>query len=111
LYHGGLLIESEATVSSTLAQYRVGRVAFASVLEALAGYVADLNGFLDSVATTQRIVIAEHEISLDAPGSSAGGIGAVAMPGAGATTPAYSSGRTASPSQDGDSAGASMSRM
>jgi cobalt-zinc-cadmium efflux system outer membrane protein len=75
LYRGGLLVQSEATVSSTLAQYRVGRVAFASVLEALAGYLSDLNGFLDSVATTQKIVIAEQEISLDAPGSSAGGHG------------------------------------
>lgn len=112
LYRGGLLIQSEATVSSTLAQYRVGRVTFASVLEALAGYLSDLNGFLDSVATTQTIVIAEQEISLEAPGSSAGGLGGPAMPGPGATSPSVSSsGRAAGSSQGGDSAGASMSRM
>jgi outer membrane protein TolC len=111
LYRGGLLIQSEATVSSTLAQYRVGRVSFASVLEALAGYLSDLNGFLDSVATTHRIVIAEQEISLDAPGGSSGGVGGPAMPGAGASSSFSSAGRPAGSSQDGDSAGASMSRM
>jgi len=111
LYRSGLLVQSEATVSSTLAQYQVGRVTFASVLEALAGYLSDLNGFLDSVATTHKIVVAEQEISLDAPGSSAGGIGGPAMPGTGATSSSASAGRTTGSSQDGDSAGASMSRM
>ena len=111
LYRSGLLIQSDATVSSTLAQYRVGRVSFASVLEALAGYLSDLNGFLDSVATTQKLVIAEREISLDAPGSSAASMAGSAMPGAGATTSAVSSGRSAGSWRDGDSGGASMSRM
>jgi outer membrane protein TolC len=111
LYRSGLLVQSEATVSSTLAQYRVGRVTFASVLEALAGYLSDLNGFLDSVAATHKIVIAEQEISLDAPGGSAGGIGGPAMPGAGATSSSSSAGRVAGSAQDGDGAGASMSRM
>jgi len=107
-----LLVQSEATVASTLAQYRVGRVTFASVLEALAGYLSDLNGFLDSVATTQKIAIAEQEISLEAPGSSAGGVGGPAMPGAGATSSSSSpSGRAAGSSQAGDGGGASMSRM
>jgi len=111
LYRGGLLIQSEATVSSTLAQYRVGRVAFASVLEALAGYLSDLNGFLDSVATTQKIIIAEQEISLDAPGGSAGGMGGPVMPGAGAKATSSSAGRSAGAAQDADAASASMSRM
>ncbi|HEX7507494.1 MAG TPA: TolC family protein [Polyangia bacterium] len=111
LYRSGLLVQSEATVSSTLAQYQVGRVTFASVLEALAGYLSDLNGFLDSVAATHKIVIAEQEISLDAPGGSAGRAGGPAMPGAGATSSSSSAGRTAGSAQDGDGAGASMSRM
>jgi outer membrane protein, heavy metal efflux system len=109
LYRDGLLVQSEATVSSTLAQYRVGRVSFASVLEALAGYLSDLNGFLDSVATTQKLVIAEQEISLEAPGSFAASMGGPAMPGA--TAPSFASGRSASSSEDRDSAGTSMSRM
>ncbi len=46
LYRSGLLVQSDATVSSTLSQYQVGRVTFASVLEALSGYLADVNGFL-----------------------------------------------------------------
>jgi outer membrane protein, heavy metal efflux system len=110
LYRSGLLVQSEATVSSTLAQYRVGRVSFASVLEALAGYLSDLNGFLGSVATAQKIAVAEQEISLDAPGGPAGGWGGSPMPGAGATTPSVS-GRSTGSSQDGSGAGASMSRM
>ena len=69
LYRSGLLIQSEATVTSTLAQYQVGAVGFASVLEALAGYVADQNGYLDSLAAAQQIAIAERAVSLDAPGA------------------------------------------
>jgi outer membrane protein, heavy metal efflux system len=67
LYRGGLLVQSETTASSTLLQYQVGRVQFASVLEALAGYLGDLDGYLESIASAQRIAIAEREISLDAP--------------------------------------------
>jgi hypothetical protein len=112
LYRSGLLVQSDATVSSTMAQYQVGRVAFASVLEALAGYLTDTNGFLDSIAAAQRIDIAEREISLDAPGGpAAGGMGGSAMPGAGATSAQSSSGRSTGSQQDGDSVGASMSRM
>jgi outer membrane protein TolC len=112
LYRSGLLIQSEATVSSTILQYQVGKVTFASVLEALAGYLADVNGFLASVASAQQIAIAEREISLDAPGgSAAGGIGGSAMPGAGATSAQSSSGRSAGSQQGGDTGGASMSRM
>jgi len=61
LYRSGLLVLSEATVSSTIAQYQVGKVTFASVLEALNGYVADINAFYESIATTQRVAIAQRE--------------------------------------------------
>jgi outer membrane protein TolC len=112
LYRSGLPVQSDATVASTLSQYQVGRVTFASVLEALAGYLADMNGFFDSVAAAQRIAIAEREISLDAPGGpAAGGMGGSAMPGAGATPVSSSSSRSAGQPQSADSAGASMSRM
>jgi len=83
LFRGGLLVQSEASVASTMAQYRVGRVGFASVLEALTGYVADLNAFYESIAVTQRVAIAEREVSLDPLASlSAGGMGGAAVPGA-----------------------------
>ena len=111
LYRSGLLIQSEATVASTLSQYQVGRVTFASVLEALSGYVADVNGFFDSVVAVQRIAIAEREISLDAPSSpAAGGLGASAIPGAGVTDASSTSNRISQP-QGADGMGASLSRM
>ncbi|MDD5306817.1 MAG: TolC family protein [Deltaproteobacteria bacterium] len=65
LYRSGLLVQSEATVASTMAQYEVGRATFASVLEALTGYVADISAFYESIAAAQRIDIAEREVSLD----------------------------------------------
>jgi outer membrane protein, heavy metal efflux system len=114
LYRGGLLTQSAATVSSTLLQYQVGRVAFASVLEALAGYLGDVNGHLESIAAAQRIAIAEREVSLDAPGAPAGaGLGATSMPGTGATAGATTGGvvRPATSPEAGGAASSSMSRM
>jgi outer membrane protein, heavy metal efflux system len=82
LYEQGLLVQSAATTDSTLAQYRVAKVTFASVLEANAGLVADQEGYLESVAAAQRLLIAESEASL-ATLVPAGGVSASsAMPGA-----------------------------
>ena len=93
LYRGGLLVQSESTASSTLAQYQVGRVPFAAVLEALGGLISDHGGFLDTTAQAQRLAIAQAELSLDAPpgaegamgggGGAGGGMGAAAAGGAG----------------------------
>jgi cobalt-zinc-cadmium efflux system outer membrane protein len=87
LYREGLLVQSEATAESTLAQYRVGKVTFASVLEANAGYINDQESFLSAIADAQRIAIAGAEVSLDPVGAPGGGgaLGATAIPGAGAT--------------------------
>lgn len=104
LYRGGLLTQSEATVSSTLLQYRVGRVPFAAVLEALVGYLGDVNDHLESVAAAQRVAIAEREISLDGPVSPGGaGMGGTSMPGT--TAPP-----TAEP-EGGGAPSSSMARM
>lgn len=117
LYRAGLLVQSEATVASTIAQYQVGRVTFASVLEALAGYVSDQNGFLSSVAAAQRIDIAQREVSLDAPaGASSGGMGSASMPGAGVVSGGTPAGRvtgqaTGQAVEAGGTGGGSMSRM
>lgn len=82
LYRSGLLVQSEATVSSATAQYKVGRVPFASVLEALSGYLGDLVGFYESVAASQRIDIAQRELSLDpVAGPAIGAPGSGSMPG------------------------------
>jgi outer membrane protein, heavy metal efflux system len=100
LYRNGLLVQSQATAESTLTQFRVGRVTFASVLEANAGYIGDEEGYLGTLAEAQRIAIASAEVSLDPRGSAlgAGGLGGAAMPGAGAM------GGGASPSAPGGGA-------
>jgi hypothetical protein len=67
LHRGGLLVQSEATVTSTLAQYQVGTLTFASVLDALKGYLDDYETFLRSVAAAQQLAIAERAASLEAP--------------------------------------------
>ena len=86
-YREGLLVQSQATADSTLSQYRVGNVTFASVLEANAGYINDEESFLTSLADAQRVAIASAEISLDPIGAIAGGaapMGSTPVPGAGA---------------------------
>ncbi|HEX7601881.1 MAG TPA: TolC family protein, partial [Polyangiaceae bacterium] len=82
----GLLVQSEATIESTLTQYRIGKVTFASVLEANAGYVADQEGYLEAIAAAHRILIAEAELSLDSTTmpAGAGSGGSAGVPGASA---------------------------
>jgi cobalt-zinc-cadmium efflux system outer membrane protein len=102
LYRGGLLVQSEATASSTLAQYQVGRVPFASVLEALGGLLADQGGLLEALAQVQQLAIAQAELSLEAP---PGAEGAMASPGSGGSMSSASA--TGAMSRGGGSAGAS----
>lgn len=114
LYRDGLLVQTQATAESTLAQYRVGRVTFASVLEALGGVVADEDGALQAVAAAWRVAIAGDEVSLDPAGAAAGGgMGGGSFPGAGAAGGATASGSPAAQGQAGGDAGggASMSKM
>jgi outer membrane protein TolC len=86
LYEGGLLTQSRATAESTLAQYEVGRVSFASVLEAIAGYLGDQDAHLQTIADAEQIAIARDEISLDPLTNAAGqSMGSGSMPGAGPT--------------------------
>ena len=113
LFRSGLLVQSEAAVQSAMSQYQVGRVPFASVLEALNGYWSDVAGYYESVVAIQRIDIAQRELSLDpVAGPSLGGLGGAAMPGTsgmggGAAAPAS---RTIPPPAAGSSASA-MPRM
>jgi outer membrane protein, heavy metal efflux system len=69
LYRETLLVQSDAAVRSTLTQYKVGKVPFASVLEVMRGLVADEGGYLDTRAQSQRMAIAQREVSLDEPGA------------------------------------------
>ena len=84
IYRDGLLVQSQATADSTLAQYRVGKVTFASVLEANAGLINDQESFLLALAEAQRLAIADTEVTLGSvAGGAAGGMGSAAVPGAG----------------------------
>jgi outer membrane protein TolC len=84
LFREGLLVQSRATADSTLAQYRVGKVTFASVLEANAGYIDDEESYLTALADAQRIAIAAAEVSLEPSGGpGAGAMGGGTVPGAG----------------------------
>lgn len=83
-YRSQILVLSAAAARSTLSQYEVGRVPFASALEALAGYVGDRVTYLSSVADAQLVAIAQKEVSLDPTPSIGGGSQAGAMPGASA---------------------------
>jgi outer membrane protein, heavy metal efflux system len=85
-----VLVLSEATSRSTISQYEVGRLPFASVLEALGSYLVDRSSYLESVAEAQRIAIAQLEVSFDpvavaSSAMSAGGIPGAAAAGAGMT--------------------------
>jgi outer membrane protein TolC len=85
IYREGLIIQSRATAESTISQYRVGRVSFASVLDALGGVIADEDGWLQANAAAQRVAIAAQEVSLEPAGAGGGGgLSGAAMPGAGA---------------------------
>jgi outer membrane protein TolC len=89
LYREGLLVQSQATTDSTLTQYRVGKVTFASVLDANVGHLQDEEGLLLALADAQRIAIAADAVSLDPPGANLapGGMASGAVPGAGAIAP------------------------
>ena len=84
-YRKIVLVLSQTTARSTLAQYEVGRVPFASVLEALSGYVADRTSWFDSVAEAQLVAIAVREVSLDPVPFAGSVMSASPMPGGGAS--------------------------
>ena len=112
LYRSGVLIQSEATVSSAMAQYQVGRVPFASVLEALTGYLSDQVGFYESVVAAQRIDIAQRELSLDpVAGPALGGIGGAAMPGSSGMGSASAPAGSAPPAPVAGSTSSAMPKM
>jgi outer membrane protein TolC len=72
VYRHGLLVQSDATVRSTLFQYRVGKVPFASVLEVMRGLVTDEGGYLGALAEAERLLIGLREVSLQPPSGPGG---------------------------------------
>lgn len=112
VYDDGLLVESRATAESTLAQYQVGKVSFASVLDANAGVLADEDGYLQALAEADQIVIGGYEVSLSPVATSAGStMGSTAMPSQGFTraAPAASAGSDNSTAIGGSASGADRS--
>jgi outer membrane protein TolC len=106
LYREGLLIQSDAAVRSTLAQYQVGKVPFTAVLEVMRGLVNDEAGYLSAIAETERLFIALREVSLEPPPGSGGeGAAGSAVPGAtgwsaagrGKSTPSGATAQASSP--------------
>ncbi len=83
LYREGLLVQSEATANSTLSQYAVDKVTFASVLDANAGFIADQDGYLLAVAQAHQLEIDRGEISLDGFATGVGSMGGASVPGSG----------------------------
>jgi outer membrane protein, heavy metal efflux system len=98
-YRSQILILSAAAARSTLSQYEVGRVPFASALEALVGYVGDRGTYLGSLADAQLVAIAQREVSLDPVPSLSGGGAMAPVPGVSSTasssSPAAARTRTA----------------
>lgn len=81
LYQQGLLIQSEATLQSTLSQYLVGNVTFVSVMEANSGFISDQENHLQSLAAAHRVLIAEAEASLsEVPMPTTAGVGSTMLP-------------------------------
>lgn len=115
IYQGGLLIQSQATADSTLSQYRVGRVTFASVLESIGGVIGDEDGHLSVVAAAHRLAIAADEVSLDpAASGGGGGMGGGSVPGAGSAGAGAGAGAasaTSAPSGGDAGSSSSMNKM
>ena len=108
-FRDGLLVLSEATTRSAIAQYEVGQLPFASVLEALSGFIADRGAYLDSIADAQRIAIAQREVSLDLTAAPSIGTSGEGMPGGGAASSKPSSSGASQPAGSSTSAPSSSS--
>ncbi|MBK9036493.1 MAG: TolC family protein [Myxococcales bacterium] len=89
IYRDSLLPLSKATAESTLAQYAVGKVSFAAVLDGNAGVLGDEDAYLRALAAAHRLVIALDELSLAPVAIDDGGaMTGATMPGVTATTAA-----------------------
>ena len=108
-FRNGLLVLSEAVTRTSVAQYEVGQLPFASVLEALSGFIADRGTYLASIADAQRIAIAQREVSLEPTPAPSVGLSGEGMPGGGTAASKPGSGGGASPSGGGSTTSAPSS--
>ena len=113
LYRSGLLVQSEATVDSAVAQYQVGKVPFAAVLEAINGLLADRSSYLAALARVLQLTIDQRALSLEAPAGAAGGLTSAGMGGGsgGGGSSSMSSGGGGAASAPADESATSMGKM
>lgn len=82
-YEERLLADAEATSAATLTQYRIGKVPFASVLEATSLTISLTDASLGVLVDAWKLAIAQDEMSLAEVSVSGSAMGAT-VPGAGA---------------------------
>lgn len=113
LYRSGLLVQSEAAVDSAIAQYQVGKVPFAAVLEAINGLLADRSSYLAALARVLQLAIDQQALSLDAPAGAAGGLARSGMGGGsgGGPTRSMSAGGGGPATAPADESATSMGKM
>lgn len=95
-YQARLLADAEATATATLTQYRIGKVPFASVLEATSATIALVDASYAVLVDAWKLAIAQDEASLAEVNVNGGAMGS-AVPGASGGG-GMSGGRSASPS-------------
>lgn len=94
-YQDRLLADAQATADATLTQYRIGKVPFASVLEATSATIALVDASYAVLVDAWKLAIAQDESSLAEVSVNGGAMGS-AVPGAGGG--GMSGARSASPS-------------
>ena len=109
LYREGLLVQSEASFRSVLAQYEAGRASFLGALEALNGWVGDQGAYLQTLAQLQAQHIALGEAALGTTVPVAGGaLGSVSLAAGAPATPSAAKATAKAPGKAQDSGPASM---
>jgi len=109
LYRQGLLVQSEASFRSVLAQYEAGRAPFLGTLEALNGWVGDQGAFLQTLAQLQAQHIALAETALGPTVPVAGGaLGSASLAAGAPAAPSAAKATAKVPGKAQDSGPASM---
>jgi outer membrane protein TolC len=111
LYRDGLLVQSEASFKSALAQYESGRAPFLGALEALNGWVGDQGAYLQTLAQLQAQHIALREAALAPTAPINGGSLASASLSTGAAAAPTTSTATAKAPGKAQDSGPAMNKM
>jgi outer membrane protein TolC len=111
LYRDGLLVQSEASFKSALAQVESGRAPFLGALEALNGWVGDQGAYLQTLAQLQAQHIALREAALGPTAPINGGsLASASLPTGSAAAPTTST-STAKATGKAQDSGPAMNKM